>query len=88
MNELDAVHDIARRVAALDRLETRCELPPLHEQDRTDQEWVAELQVRVTTLFATGPTQELLDSIGAVVVAYKRALAVREDASIVAGDEA
>lgn len=88
LTAMEAAVHLARKLARLNRTERACNLPALHQQDRTDMERVMELQARVNLLLADGPSHDVLDSLGAQVIAFKMALAERDVLSVTSGDEA
>lgn len=88
MTRSQALSDIHRKLAHMDDRELACALRPLSEQDMTWNERTDELHARVVLLLADGPSQDVLDAIGAHVVSYKIALAGAEETRIESGEAA
>jgi len=88
MTRSQALTDIRLKLAKMDDREAACSLRPLSEQDMTWQERTDEIHARVVLLLADGPSQDVLDAIGAHVVAYKVALAGAEETRIESGEAA
>lgn len=84
----EAVNDIVRKLNDLDRRELLTDLPRLAEQDMTWYERVQELRARVNLLDADGASQDVLDSLGAHVLAFKVAFAAAEETRVDSGTEA
>lgn len=88
LSRTQALADIHRKLAQLDRTQILCRSRSLADEDLTWQERSMELRARVMLIVADGPTQDLLDAIGAHIVAYKQALAASEEVSVTSGEAA
>lgn len=84
----DAVNDIVRKLAELDRTQLLCRNRKLADEDFTWPERSMELRARVMLIVADGPSQDLLDALGAHCVAYKIALARAEETRVDSGEAA
>lgn len=84
----EAVSAIVRKLFELDRRELLAGHPRLCEQDKTWGEWAGELQARVNYLMVSGPSQDVLDSLAALVLAMKIRLAEQESMSPTSGEAA
>jgi hypothetical protein len=88
VNTVAAFADVRGKLSRLDDREARCALRPLAEQDLTWQERIDELRARIVLLMADGPTQDVLDALGAHVIAFKIALAAAEEVRVDTGEAA
>lgn len=92
MTVREALRDLTRALHLADLKQQRMGLPPLSvDGTRSWEEWQTELDVRVNKLCAETnqygrPTQAMLDSLGAQVVALKMAVARAEAMDVVAQD--
>lgn len=85
----DALHEILDKFDALNHAEETCGLSRLEDADRTWNFWFTELQARVTALTVLQePHDELVDSLGALVVAIKVRMARLQQAQIHTGEAA
>jgi hypothetical protein len=82
MTHQDALMDILRKLFELDDRERRAGLSNLRDQDRSWDEWLMELRARVSYMAADGPSQELLNVVGAFVVSMKLRLAAQEEVQV------
>lgn len=92
MNRADALRDLGDASAAIDARQERLGLPSLADADLTWIERTLEIHLRAQALLNAAlqghrPTDELLDGLGAHVLAVKRAVARAEDARIDTGQE-
>lgn len=87
MNLQDAVNDIARRLSLLNDRQLIATGSTLQQADMTWNEWCNELAVRVGHL-RHGPSQDVLDALGALVVAFKIKLAEADEVSVASGEAA
>lgn len=85
---IEAVNGIVRKLNDLNRRELLTDLPRLAEQDKTWGERNMEMRARLDLMLADGPTQDILDALGAHVIAFKIALATAEETRVDSGAEA
>lgn len=84
-----AANECVRKLRALNHAETRCGLFALEDQDRTWNWWFGELQARVTCLSVLQePSPEVVDSLGALVLALKVRMARHQETQVHTGSEA
>lgn len=90
MNRADALRELGDAAARLDARQEQCGLPRLADADMTWVERALELQVRAQALVNAAlqghrPTDELLDGLGAHVLAAKCAVARAEESRVDTG---
>lgn len=88
MTVQDAVNEIVAKLQRLDDKQLMATGRTLAQADLTWEEWVKEITVRNAYLLADGPSQDVLDAIGAVVIAFKLKLAEAEETRVESGAEA
>lgn len=88
MTPSEALMDISSKLTRLNGRQRRLRLPAIEDLDETWDERVHELQARIVLLMADGPSQDVLDALGAHVVAFKVALARAEEVSVASGEAA
>jgi hypothetical protein len=85
---IDAINELVVKLTDLNRRQLLTGLPILAEADMTWGERALELQARVNLIVADGPSQDVLDALGAHVLAFKIALAEAEETQVESGSEA
>lgn len=85
MTEGEALMDISNKLVLLNARQRRMRLPTLEHLDETWQERIDELRARIVLLMADGPSQDVLDTLGAHVVAFKQALDAAEETRVDSG---
>ena len=84
-----ASREIVEKLRRLNLAETRCGLFALEDQDRTFNYWLGELQARITALSVLQePSVELLDSLGALLIALKVRVARAQEVQVHSGEAA
>lgn len=88
MKTTDALMDISSKFGRLNGRQSRLALPAIEDLDETWDERVHELHARIVLLMADGPSQDVLDALGAHVLAFKIALARAEETQVHSGEAA
>jgi hypothetical protein len=84
-----AARECVEKLRRLNLQETSCGLFALEDQDRTFGWWLGELQARITCLSVLQePSLEVLDSLGAHVLALKVRIARMQETQVHTGEAA
>ena len=83
-----AARECVEKLRRMNLAETDCGLFRLEDQDRTLNWWLGEIQARVTALSVLQePVDEVVDALGALVLALKVRMARAQEAQIHTGAE-
>lgn len=84
-----AARECVEKLRRMNLSETSCGLSRLEDTDRTWNYWFSELQARVTALSVLQePADEVVDSLGALVLALKVRMARQQETQVHTGEAA